>query len=237
MLHRYLAFDIETAKAIPGDVARWREHRPLGIACAATLASDAEQPQLWFSKTRDDKPAKEMTAQDAQALVEHLCAMAAKGYRIVTWNGLGFDFDILAEESRTAALCRDCVLNHVDMMFHVFCSLGYPVALDKAAQGMGVPGKQVGMTGADAPRLWAQGQHKQVLDYVGQDVRTTLQIAQAGDRCRQFAWITQKGSRKTLPLASGWLTVRKALLLPEPDTSWMSNRIPRQSFVGWLGQG
>jgi hypothetical protein len=45
----------------------------------------------------------------------------------------------------------------VDMMFHVFCSLGYPVALDKAAQGMGLPGKPPGMSGFKAPKLWAQG--------------------------------------------------------------------------------
>ena len=84
----------------------------------------------------------------------------------------------------------------VDMMFHVFCQLGYPVALDKAAQGMGLPGKPQGISGILAPKMWADGQHQQVLDYVAQDVRITLQLAEA---CRQngsFAWITRKGSRR-----------------------------------------
>jgi len=64
-------------------------------------------------------------------LVQHLSDMAADGFSILTWNGLGFDFDILAEESGAAASCREFALGHVDMMFHVFCSLGYPVGLEK----------------------------------------------------------------------------------------------------------
>ena len=43
MARRYLAFDIETAKDVPGDDFNWRPHRPLGIACAATLDSDSSQ--------------------------------------------------------------------------------------------------------------------------------------------------------------------------------------------------
>ena len=34
MTRRYLAFDIETAKDVPGVEFNWRAHRPLGISCA-----------------------------------------------------------------------------------------------------------------------------------------------------------------------------------------------------------
>ena len=37
-----------------------------------------------------------------------------------------------------------------------------------------------------------------------------------------------------MDLRRGWLTVREALRLPEPDTSWMSNPIPRRQFTQWL---
>src|SRR5260370_14536280 len=100
--------------------------------------------------------------------------MAANGYRILTWNGLGFDFDILADESGAAASCKECALGHVDMMFHVFCSLGYPVGLDKAAQGMGLPGQQPGLSGIKAPALCAQGHFKAVLEYVAHAVSTAI---------------------------------------------------------------
>lgn len=175
-----------------------------------------------------------MSQKDAQGLVQYLSNMAAQGFRILTWNGLGFDFDILAEESHSSASCKECALGHVDMMFHVFCFLGYPVALDKAAQGMGLPGKPPGMSGFKAPKLWAQGHFKEVLAYVAQDVQTAMRIAQACEQRRIFEWITRKGTKNSMPLTSGWLTVREALRLPEPDTSWMSAPLSRREFTAWL---
>jgi hypothetical protein len=231
---RYLAFDLETAKDVPGEDFNWRPHRPLGISCAATITSDSSAMRLWHGKTKDGLPAKQMSRDDAKGLVEYLAKMAGDGFTIVTWNGLGFDFDILAEESADVKNCQECALAHIDMMFHIVCALGYPVALDKGAQGMGLPGKPAGMTGIKAPKLWADGRHKEVLDYVAQDVQTALQIAQTSEQRRKFEWITGKGKKSAMPLPQGWLTVRDALKLPEPDTSWMSKPLTRRHFTSWL---
>ena len=57
----------------------------------------------------------------------------------------------------------------------------FPIALDKAAQGMGLEGKRPECQGTEVPGLWAKGEFQKVLDYVAQDVRMALQIAQAGD--------------------------------------------------------
>lgn len=234
MNHRYLAFDIETAKEVPGDGSNWRQHRPLGISCAATLASDWNEPRLWFSQTANGSPANQIAIADAKGLRDHLCESAAAGYTVLTWNGLGFDFDVLSEESNSVAICQKCAVDHVDMMFHLLCVLGFPVSLEKAAQGLGLSGKSPCMTGMEAPKFWAEGKHQQVLDYVAQDVRTTLQIAMECDRRRRFDWITQRGMKKSMPLPGGWLAVRDAMRLPEPDTTWMSDPILRASFTAWL---
>lgn len=234
MARRYLAFDIETAKEVPGEDFNWRPHRPLGISCAATLESESGQPTLWHGKTPAGAPAERMTREDARGLAEYLSRKAAEGFTVLTWNGLGFDFDILAEESGAAASCRQIALGHVDMMFHVLCSQGYPIGLDKVAQGMGLPGKPAGMSGIKAPRLWAEGRFQEVLDYVAQDVRTTMQIARACEGRRKLEWITRKGTKSALRLADGWLTVQDAMRLPEPDTSWMSNPLSRGEFTAWL---
>jgi hypothetical protein len=234
MARRYLAFDIETAKDVPGDDFNWRPHRPLGISCAATLTSDSSDIQLWYGRTTDGTPAGQMMREDVAALVQYLCKMVGDGFTILTWNGLGFDFDILAEESFAAEGCRECALAHIDMMFHIVCSLGYPVALDKGAQGMGVAGKPTGMAGYKAPKLWAEGRHKEVLEYVSQDVRIAMQIAQAAEKQRRFEWITRKGTKSKMLLPNGWLTVREALGLPQPDTSWMSSPLKRQDFTAWI---
>ena len=234
MARRFLAFDIETAKDLPGEDFNWRPHRPLGITCAATLTSDTSELRLWHGKKPNGSPAERMTAADALGLVEYLVQMAADGFTVLSWNGLGFDFDVLAEESAAAGLCHECALGHVDMMFHIVCSLGYPVALDNGAQGMGLPGKPPGMTGFMAPKIWAQGRHQEVLDYVSQDVRIAMQIAQLSEQRRRFQWITRKGTTSTMPLPKGWLTIREALALPEPDTSWMSQPLKRRDFMCWM---
>jgi len=122
------------------------------------------------------------------------------------------------------------------MMFHIFCDRGFPVALDKAAQAIGIPGKPDGMSGALAPQLWAKGRFQEVLDYVAQDVRIALQVAQMGEERQNFEWVTRKGTKSHMVLHRGWLTVREALDLPEPDTSWMSNPLPRQNFTDWLAK-
>jgi hypothetical protein len=234
MTRKYLAFDIETAADIPGPDFNWRPHRPIGITCAAIIGSDASQPVVWHGKTAAGAPAPRMTRDEAREVVQALVQKAAEGYTIITWNGLGFDFDVLAEESGAGDPCRELALSHVDMMFQIFCEKGFPVSLEKAATAMGIAGKLAGLSGWQAPRLWAKGEHQKVLDYVAQDVRVALQVAQTAETKKSFSWKTQKGTTSSLPLSRGWLSVRDALKLPEPDTSWMTNPIPRKSFSGWL---
>jgi hypothetical protein len=231
---KYLAFDIETAKDLAGDFSLWRHHRPLGITCAATCVHDGE-PTLWYSTHFDGAPAKRMTQADVQRLVAYLCGMIQQGYTILTWNGASFDFDILAEESGALQECCACVHDHVDMMFHLVCMLGFGVKLSKAAEGLCIPGKYDGMTGADAPKLWALGEYDRVLAYVAQDVRLTLQIADQCERLQEFAWITSKGERNAKPLVGGWQTVRSALTMPLSDISWEPKKaIAREDCLAWM---
>jgi hypothetical protein len=233
-IRRFLAFDIETAKETVGDDWDWCSQRPLGITCAAALSSDANTSQLWHGVNKDGTPARQMSRQETKGLVQYLVAQLAAGYTLVTWNGLGFDLDILAEESGARSECQALASNHVDLMFHVLCVKGFPVALDRAAMALKIPGKPTGMSGMLAPQLWATGRHQEVLEYVAQDVRITLQVAELCEERRRFAWVTRKRAVSSMALPNGWLTVDQALRLPEPDTSWMSSPIPRTRFSNWL---
>ncbi len=229
----YIAFDIETAKILPQQVQDLKAHRPLGVACAATLSGLDDAPRLWYGRTDDQAPAGRMSRDEAAELVDFLVESVSNGATILTWNGLGFDFDILAEESGMVEECKRLALGHVDMMFHVFCELGYPIALDRAAQGMRLTGKSSDVASHMAPRLWAEGKTGAVLDYVSQDVRATLELAQACEQQRVLRWVARSGSVRDMKLRSGWLTVEAALRLPEPDTSWMDEPMPRTRFTGW----
>ena len=234
MIRKFLAFDIETATDVPGDDFNWKPFRPLGISCAATFSTEDESPKLWHGGQEVSAPTSKMQRNEAANLVDYLVAMAKSGFTIVTWNGLAFDFDVLGEESGRLAECRQLALEQVDMMFHVFCVKGFPVGLDSAARGTGIAGKPAGMSGVKAPQLWLQGRHQEVLDYVAQDVRTTLNLASICYQRRSLRWITRKGSPSDCPLSKGWLTVKDALRLPEPYTSWMDKPMSRSGFTAWL---
>ncbi len=234
MPRKYLAFDLETAKILPKDFGDLHDHRPLGITCAATWCSDESAAVTFHSNKDDGSPAPQMTPQDLTAFVEHLKMQSHAGYTIVTHNGLGFDFDILAEESGQRDDCRALAVGHVDMMFHFFCGKGFPIKLTAAAQAIGMS-KPVNVDGSVAPQLWKDGDHQTVLAYVAQDCRLTLDVAETSEASKKISWITGRGSKSFFELPVGWLTVEDASKLPLPDTSWMDNPWPRSKFLGWLG--
>ena len=236
MSRKYLAFDLEIAKEIP-DEGDWRTHSPLGITCAAMLPMDTGQLVTWYGRTSTGQPSPRMNQEEAKVIVWALAAMVGTGgYTLVTWNGLNFDFPVMAEESELATECKELAAHHVDMMFHLFCGKGYRLSLDAAAKGMGLAGKTPGVTGADAPRYWAEGRYREILDYLAQDVQTTGHLAHSCDQQAALRWTSQRGNAMELALPNGLLTVEEAMLQQEPDTSWMSNPQSRSDFTGWLRQ-
>ena len=230
---RFLAFDLETAKVLPADAGDLLSHRPLGIACAAALRSDHPEPLRWHGSV-GGRPAPRMSQDECRVLVADLEALGGGGYTLLTWNGLAFDLDILAEESGLLETCARLALGHVDMMFHVVCAQGFPVSLQKAAEGLGLPGKPDGMSGKDAPVLWAQGRHDDVLRYNLEDVRLALRVLEASETQGEFRWITRRGTTARMPLAGGWRSVLEAMAMPLPDTAWMDRPFERGRFVSWI---
>ena len=230
---RYLAFDLETARILPASAGDLLSHRPLGVACAAAVASYSPEPLTWHGGP-PGTPAPRLSRGEAASLVADLVARVRDGYTLLTWNGLSFDFNILAEESGLPEECGRLALAHVDMMFHVVCALGHRLGLQKAAEGLGLPGKEPGRSGADAPVLWAEGRHEEVLRYNVRDARTVLDVARASEERGALLWTTRRGTLGRMPLPQGWLDVRAARGLPAPDTSWMSDPIRRERFTDWI---
>lgn len=232
MGRKYLAFDIETAAILPDGVTDLMAHRPLGVICVAVQAT-GERPGTWDARAggRD-----RMMPDQLCEVIGYIRQRVADGYTLLTWNGCGFDLDILAEEACNHEHCCALCWDHVDPMFHVFCEKGFPVGLDRAAMGQEVQGKPPGMTGGMAPKLWAAGRYDEVLNYVCHDVRIVLEVTEASESSRQFYWVTQRGKLSSMPLARGWHDVRSAAQLPEPDTSWMDNPMPRSRFTAWMNR-
>lgn len=219
----------------PIDNNDWKRFRPLGITCAAAYSSDGDLWN-WCAQTASGKFTPQMSTYQCRRLVDILGDCVRNGYKILTWNGLGFDFDVLAEESGLYDECRDLAIGHVDMMFHFFCGKGYPLGLDAASKGMGLPGKPEGMDGAQAPQLWAGGKYHKVLEYCSLDVKNTLMLAEAVDLRGGIKWTSRSGNEMHWGCPK-WATVQEAKTLPLPDNSWMTNPMNREQFYGWTEKG
>ena len=240
-----LTFDIEIAKEIPKDTEDWSALRPYGISCAATLVG-GDTPIVWHGpREHNGLLAAQMSAQQCRELTQYLAASQALGHTIVTFNGLGFDFDVLAEESQdliTRDSIVDLALSHIDIAFAMFCDKGFMVGLDTAARGMSLEGKMKGMSGALAPVMWGQGREEQekVLEYVAQDVVTTLEVYESIVEHGFLRWISKRGNEcywDPVQVAGRLMTVSEALAMPEPKPqSWMKNPWKREKFCGWTQQ-
>lgn len=232
-MEKWLAFDLEIAKEVPqgGD---WHAERPLGVTCAGIAKKEGTLTNVVATAFHGTP---QMTPEQCRGLADYLLAHWREGWTVVTWNGLGFDFPVLAEECRSFAHAEQIRLlarDHVDPAFAMLCDKGYMVGLDTANKGMGLAGKTEGMSGALAPVMWKQGEdeRRQVLEYVKQDARATLELWLAIRAEGRLRWISRSGRENVWwPRA---LKVADALATPEPDTSWMDDPWPRSKFAGWL---
>lgn len=217
--------------------------RPLGVSCVATYGSNGEY-RLWHGKeTAPDEPLpSKMLPAEIVELSRYLEFMHYdKGFTIVSFNGLKFDFSILAEESNGLAIdvCHRLALAHVDILFHFFVGKGFVIKLKKACEGMRVLSKTEGMDGALAPELWAKSRADQeaVLRYCAQDVKATAALYEAIQERGRLDWIAKSGNLATWNVPGGLVTVSEALKLPLPDTSWMTGEPwTRERFYEWTVQ-
>ncbi len=234
MNRNYAALDLETGAEMP-EGENWRDHRPLGITCAALYSPALGEPVSWTGTDPDGEIADRMSEEELRLLVRMLLHLQEdRGFTLLTWNGAGFDFDVLAEESGMPEECRRLALNHVDPMFHLLCKRGFPLGLDAAARGMGLTGKTEGMDGGAAVRMWKEGEREDVIAYCENDARATWETAAAAEESRSLKWTSRSGNKRSLSLLAGWLTVRQAMKLPLPDTGWMDNPLTREAVAGWL---
>lgn len=248
---KLISFDLEIAKEVTGD--DWKSFRPLGISCAAVKFAQGIGQMLFYQWEKENEATLPSVSQEyASHIVDELENFVAHDGVIVTVNGLGFDFDVLAEESGRLEDCAKLAMDHhVDLMLIPLCHHGWPVGLQAFAEGTRIQGKlkQVtlkdgsiheDMSGAAAPELWARGEYQAVLDYLKDDVRSTLQVAQVSLETGFLRWVSRKGKlwEMMLPIddeGNHYLpTVRECLGWPVPDTSWMDNPIRREDLVAWM---
>jgi hypothetical protein len=244
----FVGFDVEIAKPVP-DGADILVHRP-GIACAALARESGGPASILFDPSASpewfDTQTRTMTREGALRILAALEDAVERGDTLVTWNGAGFDFRLLADETGRHADCVRLAMASVDMMFQVLCERGHPLSLDAALKGAGLPpkmdlvtlrsGESVRISGVEAPRYWQAGEYAAVAAYCAADAERTAALAAACQLSRRLAWISQKGRPNEIYLRTGWLTVEQCLALPLPDTSWMTKPMRREDVLAWTGR-
>lgn len=234
---KLLAFDLEIATSLPDETREWKQYRPLGITCWAAAWVDEETSKIattFYSGTDDNGGiTPRMSVHECKALVWYLESWIKQDYTLLTHNGVSFDLYVVAEESGLHDRCVELAMNSVDTCLLMHCIKGFPVGLDAICKGFGIEGKLEGINGALAPQMWSEGRYDEVLRYVAQDAKCTLEVALAIEKYRLLRWVSQRGMLKTqfMPVL---LPVRDALKLPVPDVRWMDKPMPRESFTAWM---
>lgn len=211
----FTAFDIET---MPENA---------GISCIAAETTTGDK-EIWCGV-----PGKAMS----QTLVRIAIKWLAQHRPLATWNGTNFDFQILAQFSGWSRVCAQLAIDAYDPMLQFLTTQGFPVGLNAVAVGFGLPGKTEGVDGLKAQQLWVGAQRDDcdlVLEYVKQDVRTTIEVVQriAGSKDGFVKWCTKKGWVKGVRIGQ-LCTVRECLELPTFEPVWIHD-LTRESLTSWV---
>jgi len=252
------AFDIESADIFlnPGDmvcpadfetdVRIWGPEKNLvsrnpGISVAGV----ATELTTAFYESDPGRQRIEQGSQMYQDLVTRLHNLS-QTHTIVTWNGLKFDFQVLAQEAggdiKYVQMVEEIAESHCDLMYIIFCHKGYYLALDQALQRLELSkthsvalrdGTIINeMYGGRAPQLWAQGERDAVRTYLKGDVETLYKLAESVQHTGYLSWFSSKG--KPYSIKTDLIPVSEAREIPTPDTSWMTDPPIRADFDSWL---
>jgi hypothetical protein len=150
------------------------------------------------------------------------------GARVVTFNGVSFDFRLLAAQfppgSPEALSCAELAWASYDPCLEMLCSKGFPVGLKAMCEAFQLPQKLE--AGSDAPALWASGDlegRKRVLLYCASDVTLTYRLYAAIKRNNEIRWVSKKGNKCVHKLRDARLhSASELAVFPFPDISWMT---------------
>ena len=170
----YIVLDIETKKTANEVEGGWNNIPAFGVAIAVLWH------QVWghFSFHSDFSNAEIIPAIHSLADkgtyvwdIELLISYLNNCEKIVTFNGVNFDYEVLRPYGLQPELLYHKSFDILDRMKK---ALGHRVSLESVAQATLGVGK-IG-NGIEAVRLWKEGKIEAVIDYCKHDVEITRQI-------------------------------------------------------------
>ena len=238
----FVAWDLEVAR-LPRDINNWKADRPLGITCAATYLHNETETEILTFPHDSSSAQKEWDTIMADYFYSYLMFCAEQGYLVVAFNSTSFDWQVLQDavsEKYKDELEKFTLSHSIDILLPMVFERGYAPGLNAYAEALGVKGKEKGgVTGKDAPRMWAEGKYKEVLSYVKQDAIATGEAWMALVARKNLPpWITKKGYRSKSGYRYDWtgdriLTPIECKDLPEPDIWGNFTPWHREKYLEW----
>jgi hypothetical protein len=239
-----VSFDVELDRLVP---EQWSDDSSPHITCAAVFSSDGKT-SLFYTPSKEGC-APRLSKIDAARLLDELWGHAQKGAMIISWGGTAVDFRVLHSalcgDAKRQKMCKDIVENHIDIPIASSTDIGMMMGLDAAAQGTG-NGRKNNQLSTDAPRLWTEGKHAEVLEHVKLDAILTLRVYESimSQIPPSLTWSTRSGRKRT------WFcfiildpfrnivrlsTVNECLLRPVCEVPFViPSGMNRNSAVAWL---
>lgn len=221
---------------------------PFGISAAAIRQNDStavytyQQPVSSIYAVNETWDAalfsqRALSTHSANVILNALLSFQEDGNRVFAWNGVSFDWQLLAKLTGRWKEATLGAKKSYDPMFQGLCLAGFPVKQESVAMAFGYPGKVI--SGGNAPQLWEDGLEDVVVDYVQGDVIMLERIVRSVERYGGLKWTSKGGSTMFTPFfPRHLLTVEQALELPLPDTSWAKDdgglTVTREQFTDWF---
>ena len=235
---KFIAFDLESPTLLSND-NEWATKAPLGIAMA-TMADMEFEVTAWLPREIKRRYSLKLDIDELLEFAGDLLDYASDGYKIMTWNGLGYDFRLLCSELHHIneyEFEKDIMAlaysnQHYNLAYQMVAEMGFMCKLDNALKGMKLPQKTTGVSGSDVASLWL-GVHDQqeiAIDYGMNDAIITKLLYDAVICHKRLRYYTNSGDVYVWHMPHGLLDVVATSELPElPKPYWTRNR-----FDGWL---
>lgn len=234
----YIAFDCETTGLDTDPQAL--------VTCTVTIAyppvETSHAVQYWHSNF-----AQVMSEEDVVILIDYLYnALVVHKYKIVSYNGTGFDFYMLSRHITSSHIkelymkkLQDLAISGTDIFLDFACEFGYYTSMQSFANGCNLEGKSG--SGKDAIKEWLsrdRDRQQAILEYCKNDVLCLCRIYNYA--CEHGRLYRQTSSSKKMMWISRNPHIRSAgecmvqYTQKKPKVKWMKHPPDMSDKWRWI---
>lgn len=236
-----LAINLQSDKIIPED----GQLNDMGIICVSII-NEKNEINTWKPENNSFGYCQnKLSSEQVNQVIEKL----KQEKKIISWNGLGFDLQILYNNSSDTNLKKDLIKiakKHVDLAYAFLCENGYMISMKKVFLESLNNQIDSPIDAKSYPVLWTAGKEGQelVINANQQSVSNLLTIYQDLVKNKKLKYLSKAGNLnewKPITFKNLPLSVNNASLIDLPDNGFLPEEIQqmfsRTNFNHWLDIG